>query len=93
MTNEEYRQKIAEQVMENRDGCSKIMMYGYLIVAAIIFVMCSSCTTKRSTESSIEMHRMALMTERMDSMFHAQSLKPFSHVSSDYQILGVLCYK
>ena len=43
----------------------------YLLVAAIgIAWLFCGCATKRSTESSIQMHRMQLMTERMDSMLH-----------------------
>lgn len=47
----------------------------YLLVVAVVVVwMFCGCATKRSTESSIQMHRMALMTERMDSMLRSTEI-------------------
>lgn len=54
---------------EQNLGCGGPLFVIFLFVALLL----SSCVTKRSTQSSIQMHRMALMTERMDSMLHAQS--------------------
>ena len=45
----------------------------FAVFVLIVFMLCG-CATKRSTESSVEMHRMQLMTERMDSMLHATSV-------------------
>lgn len=43
----------------------------YIItIAAIILWLLSSCATKKSTESYVEHHSMAELTERMDSMIH-----------------------
>lgn len=55
------------------DGFNVIRLYIAFIVCIIFLWMLFGCSTKRSTESSIEVHRMQLMTERMDSMLHATS--------------------
>ncbi len=54
---------------DSRSGCC-----GPILIACmtLLFVLCS-CTTQRSTESSVEVHRVQLMTERMDSILHATS--------------------
>ena len=72
MSKEEFMQELARQQAYNeRNGCYEPL---YLtIVIGIVFMLCG-CATKRSTESSVEMHRMQLMTERMDSMLHATSV-------------------
>ena len=54
---------------EQNLGCGGPLFVMFLFVALLL----SSCVTKRSTENSVEMHRMQLMTERMDSMLHATS--------------------
>ena len=72
MSKEEFLQELArQQAYSHRNGCSGPL---YLAVIIGIVFMLSSCVTKRSVESSIEMHRMQLMTERMDSMLHATSV-------------------
>ena len=58
---------------KNDDHYRLIGRYLLCVAALVMFLMCS-CATKRSTESSVEMHRMQLMTERMDSMLHATSV-------------------
>ena len=55
---------------EQNLGCGGPLFVMFLFVALLL----SSCVTKRSTENSVEMHRMQLMTERMDSMLHATSV-------------------
>ena len=55
---------------EQNFGCGAPMLAVFVL---IVFMLCG-CATKRSTESSVEMHRMQLMTERMDSMLHATSV-------------------
>ena len=57
---------------KNDDHYRLIGIYLLCVAALVMFLMCS-CATKRSTESSIEMHRMSVMTERMDSLLHATS--------------------
>ncbi len=69
MSKEEFLQELARQQAYNyRGGCSGPVYLAFVIGILFFF---SGCATKRSTESSIEMHRMQLMTERMDSMMHA----------------------
>ena len=63
---------MAKSVNFNDKGYGLIGLYLLLVAVAVAWLFCG-CATKRSTESSIQMHRMALMTERMDSMLHAQS--------------------
>ncbi len=54
---------------DSRSGCC-----GPILIACmtLLFVLCS-CTTQRSTESSIDIHRMSVLTQLMDSMLHATS--------------------
>ena len=61
------------QIFNSGDDRYKLIgLYVITVLALVLWLFCG-CVTKRSTESSVEMHRMALMTERMDSMLHAQS--------------------
>lgn len=55
------------------DGFNVIRLYIAFIVGIIFLWMLFGCSTKKVSESSIEMHRIQLMTERMDSMLHATS--------------------
>ena len=54
-------------------GYRLIGLYLLLVAVAVAWLFCG-CATKRSTESSIQMHRMALMTERMDSMLRSSEI-------------------
>ena len=63
---------MAKSVNFKDDHYRLIGLYLLVVAVAVAWMFCG-CATKRSTESSIQMHRMALMTERMDSMLHAQS--------------------
>ena len=63
---------MANSVNFKDKGYGLIGLYLLVVAVVVVWLFCG-CATKRSTESSIQMHRMALMTERMDSMLHAQS--------------------
>lgn len=65
--------KLKYMNMERRDDNYGLIKIYLLCVAVLVMLFMCSCATRRSTESSIEMHRMQLMTERMDSMLHATS--------------------
>ncbi len=49
-------------------GCGPVLMASLLALFILV-----GCATKRSSESSVEVHRVQLMTERMDSILHATS--------------------
>lgn len=54
---------------DSRSGCCGPILIACMTLA---FILCS-CTTQRSTESSIDIHRMSVLTQLMDSMLHATS--------------------
>ena len=61
---------MAEVRKINDDRYKLILMYLFIVAAFVTIFLCS-CTTQMESESSIYMHRMALMTEKMDSMVHS----------------------
>ena len=63
---------MAEVRKINDDRYKLILMYLFIVAAFVIIFLCS-CTTQRESESGIYLHRMALMTEKMDSMIHSEN--------------------
>jgi hypothetical protein len=64
---------MAKSVKIKDDHYRLIGLYLLVVAVAVAWLFCG-CATKRSTESSIQMHRMALMTERMDSMLRSTEI-------------------
>jgi len=46
----------------------------FIMIAVLSVLMLAGCRSVKSTESGLEIHRMQLMTQRMDSMIHATSV-------------------
>ena len=53
------------------NGCGPTMMYGLMIIFAILFL--SSCRTIKESETTNESHRMSELVDRMDSLFRFTS--------------------
>lgn len=63
---------MAEVRKINDDRYKLILMYLFIVAAFVTIFLCS-CTTQRESESGIYLHRMALMTEKVDSMIHSEN--------------------